>query len=277
MKSIDKGGDGKRGGDPWWYESLPADQSWFSLWSAYVRCVCGGIRPLEGPCPVCGKDAPHPDWVVVRDADGTELLVPPVFAGADGGYEDWVFLRMMEQEWLRATEADLYASIPEDHRPSARAIIVLVFWTYFETRIDRLFRETGRTVPRQVMAHLLDRYSGIGNRLDRLYRVVFSTTYRADLSDLEYGNVAALLKRVEACRNRFVHGEPEAIDDSLVDALVAGLKDEHEGWIAVFNRRLKEVREQTGLRVRPSGCRGPREQGTHGLKGSAQRNGAAMP
>ena len=73
--------------------------------------------------------------------------------------------------------------------------------------------------------------------------MVFSTTYRADLSELGYGNVAALLKRVEGCRNRFAHGEPEAIDDSLVEALVEGLKDEHEGWIAVFNRRLKEARK----------------------------------
>ena len=233
----------KQSGSPLWYESLPNDQSWFSLWSAYVRCVCGGIRSLKGQCPVCGEDPPSLDWVVVRDADGSELRVPSVFMGADGRFEDWVFLRMLEREWLRPVEPDLYASIPEDHRPSARAIVVLVFWTYFETRIDRLFRETAEAVPRQVMAHLLERYSGIGNRLDRLYKVVFSTTYRADLSELGYGNVAALLKRVEGCRNRFAHGEPEAIDDSLVEALVEGLKDEHEGWIAVFNRRLKEARK----------------------------------
>ena len=242
----DEGGDGTRVGGSLWYESLPDERSWFALWSAYVRCACGGIRSLEGQCPVCGKDPPSPDWVVVGDADGTELRVPPTFMGADDGFEDWVFLRMLEREWLRPVEPDLYASIPEDHRPSARAIVVLVFWTYFETRIDRLFRETAQAVPRQVMAHLLERYSGIGNRLDRLYKVVFSTTYRADLSKLGYGNVAALLKRVEGCRNRFVHGEPEAIDDSLVEALVGGLKDEHEGWIAVFNRRLKEARYPSG-------------------------------
>ena len=42
-----------------------------------------------------------------------------------------------------------------------------------------------------------------------------------------------------------MHGHPEAIDDALVEELVAGLKDEHEGWIAVFNRRLKEARKQS--------------------------------
>ena len=150
---------------------------------------------------------------------------------------------MLEREWLRPVEAELYDSIPEDHRPSARAIVVLMFWSYFETRIERLFRETAKAVPEKMMDHLLDRYSSVGARMDSLYKIVFSTTYRADLNDLGYGKVAALLGMVQKCRNRFTHGHPEAIDDALVEELVAGLKDEHEGWIAVFNRRLKEVRK----------------------------------
>ena len=44
-----------------------------------------------------------------------------------------------------------------------------------------------------------------------------------------------------------MHGHPEAIDDALVEELVAGLKDEHEGWIAVFNRRLREARERSAM------------------------------
>ncbi len=120
----DEGGDGTRGGGSLWYESLPDDRSWFALWSAYVRCACGGIRSLEGQCPVCGEDPPSPDWVVVRDADGTELRVPPTFMGADGGFEDWVFLRMLEREWLRPVEPDLYASIPEEHDLVERDLLV---------------------------------------------------------------------------------------------------------------------------------------------------------
>ena len=92
----------------------------------------------------------------------------------------------------RPVDADLYDSIPDDHRPSARAIVVLVFWSYFETRIERLFRETAEAVPEQVMDHLLDRHSFVGTRMDRLYKVVFSTTYRADLNELGYGRVVAL-------------------------------------------------------------------------------------
>ena len=235
---------GNRDGDPLWYESMPDDWSWAFLWSGYVRCMCGGIRPidLEAQCGVCGKAwvEVEPDPLVIRDTDGHELRVNPDLAGAEGRYEDWVYLSMLEREWRRPVDADLYSSIPEDSRPSARAIVVLVFWSYFETRIGRLFRETAKAVPAQVMDHLLERHSSVGGRMDRLYRVVFSSTYRADLNDLGYGHVAALLKKVEQRRNKFVHGHPEAIDNALVEELIAGLKDEHEAWIVVFNKRLRE-------------------------------------
>ena len=226
-----------------WYETLSDDESWFSLWSGYIRCVCGGIRAIEGQCPVCGTDPPNLDWVVVHDTDGNEYRVPPVFNGAEGRYEDAIYLRMLQREWLRPVEAELYDSIPQGHRPSARAIVVLVFWSYFETRIARLFRDTAKAVPENVMHNLLDRYSFVGARMTTLYKVVFSTTYGADLNALGYRPVAALLQRVQQCRNSFTHGHPEAIDDALVEELVASLKDEHEGWIAVFNRRLKEARK----------------------------------
>lgn len=54
----------------------------------------------------------------------------------------------------------------------------------------------------------------------------------------------ALLKKVEQCRNRFTYGHLEAIGEALAEELVAGLKDEHEGWIEVYNRRLGEARQR---------------------------------
>ena len=150
---------------------------------------------------------------------------------------------MLQREWFRPmTEADRYGSTGEEDGPSARAIVVLVFWSYFETRIERLFRETAVGLPKRVMEYLLDRHGSVGARLDRFYRVVFSTTYWAELHDLGYGKVEGLLRKVQKCRNDFAHGEPEAIDDALVEELVARLKEEHEAWIAVFNRRLAAAR-----------------------------------
>lgn len=140
----DRGTGGSRDGERPWYESLPDGRSWAALWSGYVRCACGAIWSMEAECPVCGKAPPKEEWVVMRDADGTEYRVPPVFNGAEGRYEDWTWLRMLEREWLRPADADLYDSTPEDSRPSARAIVVLGFWSYFETRIERLFRETAK-------------------------------------------------------------------------------------------------------------------------------------
>ena len=113
----DRETDGTEINDLLWYESLSDDQSWVSLWSVYMRCVCGGIRSTEAQCPVCGEDLPNLDWEVVRDTDGNEYRVPPTFMGAEGRFEDWIYLRMLEREWLRPVEAELYDSIPVDHRP----------------------------------------------------------------------------------------------------------------------------------------------------------------
>ena len=239
----ERGAGGSRDGERLWCESLPDGRSWASLWSGYIRCMCGGIRTIEEQCYACGEAWREPDPLVIRNAEGNEHRAEIALAGAEGRYEDWIYLEMLEREWRRPFDAELYGSIPEGHRPSPRAIVVLVFWSYFETRIERLFRETAKAVPDQVMEHLLERHSSVGARMDRLYRVVFSSTYPADLNNLGYGRMAALLKKVQQCRNRFTHGHPEAIDDTLVEELVAGLKDEHEAWIAVFNRRLREARK----------------------------------
>ena len=222
-----------------WYESLPRDRSWSSLWSDYIRCECGGIRKFEGQCPSCGVDLPNRELETVYDTDGKEYRVPLAFMGGEGRYEDYVYLNMLEREWLRPiTDADRFHSIPESHRPSERAIVVLVFWTYFETRIERLFRETTRSLPKSILEDLLSRYSSVGARMDRLYKIMFSTSYWKDLDDLGYNNVSKLLKCVHTRRNSFVHGHPEAIDDALVEKLIECLKDEHESWIAVFNMRI---------------------------------------
>lgn len=163
--------------------------------------------------------------------------------GAEGRYEDYVFLRMLEREWKRPLgEADSWLEVPERDRPSPRAAIAIIFWSYFETRIERLLREAMRSLPSRVSENLLSRNSSISARLNGLYRVLFDTTYWRDLEDLRFDSVAALLQRVRDCRNRFAHGSPNAIDDALVTDIVASLKDEHESWIMVFNRRATRGR-----------------------------------
>lgn len=213
-----------------WYEAIMPNKSWASLWSDYVLCACSGIRNINESCTLCG-------------------LMPPsnitVFPGAENRYEDWVYLVMLEQEWKRTlTDADYFPTIAARCRPTPRAVIVLIFWSYFETRIERFLRQATRNLPEKFSDDFLNRYSSIGSRLDKCCRLIFSTTYWTVLEDCGYGDISILLKRVHQARNRFAHGHPEAIDESLVHDLVEGLKREHEAWIAMYNRATAASQNQ---------------------------------
>lgn len=218
-----------------WLDDLQPGTPWSSLWKGYFICGnCPGIRRYQESCPGCGASAPTMETRVVTCEDGrTERVLIPLM-GAEGRYEDWVYLAMMEREWRRPLVDD------ESHAQgtSLRAALVLVFWSYFETRIDRLLRAGLRDIPERMREDSLRRYAFIGARLNQFYRVVFDSRYNDDLVALGYSGVAAHLATVQERRNRFVHGEPRAIDDALVEAVVEMLKDEHESWIAVFNRRV---------------------------------------
>jgi hypothetical protein len=92
-----------------------------------------------------------------------------------GRYEDYVYLDMLEREWkppVVIEQIQTLAGTP----PSPRAGIVLLYWSYFGTRIDRLLRSGLRNAPSSLIEDSLERYSSIGSRLDRFYRVVFNST-----------------------------------------------------------------------------------------------------
>ena len=101
-------------------------------------------------------------------------------------------------------------------------------------------------LPEPVRKDLLDRYSSIGVRLHRLYKLVFGVSYFDDLRDLGFASIATLLADLHQRRNEFAHGNPQAIDEATVLALVNGLKKEHEGFIAVFNKRCTHPRRDQG-------------------------------
>ena len=48
---------------------------------------------------------------------------------------------------------------------------------------------------------------------------------------------AAHLRLLQERRNAFIHGDPEAIDDALVEATLARLESVQRGWICLFNKR----------------------------------------
>lgn len=226
-----------------WFNDLEEGVSWAHLWHGYIRCgECSGIRKVEEDCPACNAPPYAPSRRMVRLDTGQEVEVTNAFAGAEARYEDWIYLMMLEREWKRPlVDADRYLEIVASSRPAPRTPIILIFWSYFETRIDRLFREAMHDIRESVREDLLRRYASVGARLDRLYKIVFGATYWSDLSQLGFERVGTILKRIQQRRNEFIHGQPAAIDERLISDLVDALKDEHEAWIAVFNKRAARV------------------------------------
>jgi hypothetical protein len=226
-----------------WFDQLPPGQSWSSLWHDYVRCTdCRGIRLLDSNCPACDAP-PHsitgPEEITLPD--GRHIALPSrTFMGAEGRYEDYVFLALMEREWKRQSEPTLQSSFTSIM--SERAGIVLLFWTYFETRMNRLISLGARDLPDAVREDLFKRYDNVTAHMRSLYLILFGATYQGDLVAVGAGSIAGHLDRVKDARNKFVHGDPSAITDSLVEAVVRTLKDEHEAWIAVFNRRIASMK-----------------------------------
>lgn len=223
-----------------WWDELPG-RSWASLWSGYVVCGadCHGIRKIHVPCSACGAP-PYDMSPQIASMNGEQIAIHPVFAGAEGRYEDYIYLQMLQREWERpVAEFELFSHFAHEERPSALAALVLLFWGYFETRIERLHRTAMCRLPQRVIDDALRRYSGIGSRLYDLYKIFFATSYFDDLHAQGHTAVADLLKDIHARRNEFSHGKPQAINDATVSALVENLKAEHEAWIAVYNSRVR--------------------------------------
>lgn len=171
--------------------------------------------------------------------DGQEVSVPPAYMGAETRYEDYVYLQLMEREWQRMTRDSASQNhLPHTTQVSTGAALVLLFWTYFETRLEYLLRSGLQHVPPTFLDDAMNRYSSVGARLDRFYKIAFGSTYHSDLVCLGYSDVSAHLARVQERRNAFVHGSPQSIDDALATSVVEMLKVEHEAWIAVYNHRV---------------------------------------
>ena len=225
-----------------WVDDLPTNSSWTSLWSGYIRCgECSGIRTLNDPCPACGGDPPKEVEQTAKLDDVQEASILLAYMGAETRYEDYVYLQLMEREWERMTrDSRSQNRLPHTEQVSTGASLVLLFWTYFETRLEHLLRSGLQHVPSAFLEDALNRYSAVGARLDRFYKIAFDSTYHSDLVSLGYSEVSAHLAKVQERRNAFVHGSPQSIDDALAISVVEMLKLEHEAWIAVYNHRVSK-------------------------------------
>ena len=163
-----------------WAERIAAGEPWSKLWSGYILCgSCSGIRRFESPCPACGAPTPSLEVMRVTDETGESYEVPQAFMGAERRYEDYVFLRLMQRELERGEPAG--HDLASYKSASPRASIVLLFWTYFETKIERLLRAGMKGNSPRLIDDTLERYASIGGRMDRPYKVIFNSSYAGDL------------------------------------------------------------------------------------------------
>ncbi len=218
-----------------WLDDLKPGDSWMGVWYAVSHCDKCHALMRSGPCPVCGDTIDSsPQRVVIN---GVERTMPHVTQGAIA-WSTYVLLQLMQREWERPlVERDFFGSMPAEKRPSQRLAIVILFWTLFEGLMDKFIDAGLADLPDGVREDLLRRYGTIGSRLDRLYRLTWSTTFWEDLRNLGFGTEADHLKNVQKRRNDFVHGNPESIDDGLVQVTVEHLQTVQQGWIAVYNLR----------------------------------------
>src|ERR1700722_14900570 len=113
-----------------WFDDLAPGAPWTSLWYGYILCNhCRGIRRLEATCPVCNDGPPVLEGEVRMLPNGNEVRISVAFMGAEGRYEDYLYLQMLEREWKRPVlESDSSIYPGTGKHPSPRAAIVLLFW-----------------------------------------------------------------------------------------------------------------------------------------------------
>ncbi len=218
---------------------------WWGAWKDRIRCgSCHALMDLKLPCPVCATDYSNlsPVEIVI---DGKTTLVPQAFAGALD-WSPYVMLQLMHRDWLRPLPENDNPSLPKGHTPSSRALVVLIFWTYFETLMSWFYETATNELPGSVAKDLLARYGSIGSRLDRLHRILFDARYGEDLDRLGCTPVRQHLENVQKQRNAFVHGNPEAISDALVEETVMMIPSFQEAWIKSFNLRCARHSNQPG-------------------------------
>jgi hypothetical protein len=97
-----------------WYDNLGPGDTWASLWHGYVLCggLYSGIRKIEASCPACGA-GPMDTSPTTHTINGQQMIFAATFMGAEGHYEDYVYLQMLQREW----QVSLRRSPPCDARP----------------------------------------------------------------------------------------------------------------------------------------------------------------
>lgn len=200
-------------------------------WHGLIHCPeCNALHTSSSKCPICGYAL---DVEPVRfTVDGVEYVVPAAMQGAI----PWSTFVILGQIRFECSRPQIVID-GGTYRPVQRLVIVILFWTLFEILMDGFFRAAFADLSGSLGDELLQRFPNVGGRLDRLYKRTWGLTFWADLETEGFAEDAQHLRQVQERRNAFIHGDPEAIDDALVESTLARLESVQRGWIKLFNKR----------------------------------------
>jgi len=185
-------------------------------------------------CPVCGHVI---EAEKVRQPDGSYVerrTVPGAL-----GWSTHLLLEMMRREWERADDGPAPMG-----KTSRKLVIVILFWTFFESLMDRFYHAALGDLDEAEAAKILRKFKFVGGQLDELHKSLWGVSFWEDLAALDYLPLAQQIRTIQERRNAFIHGDPEAIDDSLVAQTMGILMDVQFAWIKLFNTRCTHKRRK---------------------------------
>jgi hypothetical protein len=200
-------------------------------WHGLSHCPRCNALHTGSNCSVCGHVLEFERHVMMEDGKERVVLM------ATQGAIPWSVFVLLQQIRVEQERPLLPLETGVAGRPAQRLVVVLLFWTLFETLMDGFFRAALADLPGELADELLLRFSSVGARLDRLYRRIWGVTFWKDMENEGFAAEARHLREVQASRNAFVHGDPEAINDALVDATFQQLTSVQQSWIVLFNKR----------------------------------------
>jgi hypothetical protein len=153
----------------------------------------------------------------------------------------YCLLKMIEREYKRPSTTSLFGEMNQENQPSEKLAIVILFWSLFENLMDKMFSDALTHVPPEIEDDLMKRYSSVGSRFGRLYPIVFSANFRDDFTKVGGETLYNFVIEIQRIRNQFIHGNPEAVKDSVVQTVISNLDNVQRAWIDLYNLRCAKI------------------------------------
>lgn len=227
-----------------WLDELKPGDSWMGVWHSKFTCGnCGGIIQ-DHVCPLCGFE--HKPVIFTNELIKKGFpSVPTITLMGAIAYNTHVILGLMKREWERPLTAGKEVAGYNNQEVPERLIIVLLFWTLFESLMDQLVSKKLESIPPKIAKDLLKRYSTINNRIGDLYKMVFENSFKEDLQEVGFPHLYDHIKNVQEKRNDFIHNNPKAIDEQMINDTVKYLQDVQQAWILIYNKRSTKNKSTT--------------------------------